>query len=456
VLAGCAGTRVEQTKPTPELPAAWSEAKSDGERVTVADWWKVFRDPSLDHLVQEALARNLDVAAAVARVDEARAVLAYTDASRLPYVDLTGLGDRTRTSQSTTMRQPAGTPAISNNVRLSLNASYEIDLWDRLRNTSEAARAELLAAEAARNTVRIAVASQVAQSYFALRALDAQIETTRRSIAVRERSLELQRKRVELGVLAELDLRQLEAEIAAVRAQLAPMEGSRTREEAALAVVLGRSPRAIMAEVVSAQSGSELALLAPVVPAGLPSELLLRRPDIAEAEQQLAAANARVAIARVSYFPSISLTGYLGRESSTLGNLFAGPAAVWQLAAALTQPIFAGGAIQAEVDAAEARERQALARYQSVIQTAFKDVRSALASQTQARASYDAEQARLTALQDTVRLARLRYEGGLASQLEVLDAERGLLAAELNRTEALRAQRTAIASLMQALGGGWE
>ncbi|RPI46226.1 MAG: transporter, partial [Betaproteobacteria bacterium] len=186
-----------------------------------------------------------------------------------------------------------------------------------------------------------------------------------------------------------------------------------------------------------------------------PSELLLRRPDIVEAEQRLEAANARVAIARVAHFPSIALTGYLGWESATLGALFSSPAAIWRLGTGLAQPLYAGGRLKAEVDASTARERQALARYQSVVQSAFRDVRSALATQAQARASYEAEHARVAALQESVRLARLRYEGGLSSQLEVLDAERGLLAAEINRVEALRAQHSAIAILMQALGGSW-
>lgn len=456
LLAGCMRTGVEQPKPTPELPAAWTGVAAEGERVTVGKWWAIYRDPDLDRLVEESLRQNFDLAGAVARVDEARALLAYAEGARKPLVDLTGQADRSRTSERTAIRQPIGTPHLSNNVRLTVNVSYEIDLWDRLSNASAAARADLLAAEAARDTVRIALSAQVAQSYFNLRALDAQIETTRRTLGLRERSLELQRKRVAAGVMAELDLRQLEAELAAVRAQLPPLERDRTREEAALAVLLGRSPRAIMTEVVTTQTDAVLALTTPVVPAGLPSELLLRRPDIVESEQRLTAANARVAIARVSHFPSIALTGYLGAESAALSSLFSGPAGIWQAAIALAQPIYAGGRLDAEIDIAQARERQAIANYQSIVQTAFRDVRGALATQAQARASYDAEQARAVALGETVRLARLRYEGGLASQLEVLDAERNLLTAELNRIEAVRAQRAAIADLMKALGGGWE
>jgi multidrug efflux system outer membrane protein len=456
LLAGCLPKAAEPLKPALEMPAAWQDLPADGRAITVAHWWSLYDDPVLTRLVEEALAHSSDIAQAVARVDEARALAVMSEASRRPYVDLNAEADRHRTSQRAGVPLPAGTPVERNNFRVTLNASYEIDLWDRLRNAAEAARAELLAAQASRDTVRIAVAAAVAQSYFALRALDLQIDTAQRAIEVRSRALELQRKRVEAGVLAELDLRQIEAELAAVHAQLPPLTGARAREEAALAVLLGRSPRAILAEIVPRQADTDLGLVPPVVPAGMPSELLLRRPDIVEAERRLAAANARVAIARVSHFPSIALTGYLGAESAALGSLFTGPAGIFRLAAALAQPIYAGGRLDAEVDLARARENQALARYQNVIQSSFRDVRSALASQAQARASFEAEQARVRALAEAVRLARLRYEGGLASQIELLDAERNLLAAELNRIEALRAHRAAIASLVQALGGGWD
>ncbi|MGH8635818.1 MAG: TolC family protein, partial [Burkholderiales bacterium] len=250
VLAGCLPNAAETVKPALEMPAAWQALPADGRAITVADWWNVYGDPVLERLVDEALAQSTDIAAAVARVDEAHALVAVTEADRRPVIDLTADADRSRISRRSGMALPPGSPVERNNYRLALNASYELDLWNRLRNATEAARAELLAAQAARDTVRIAVTASVAQSYFTLRALDLQIATTQRTIDVRSRALDLQRKRVEAGVLAELDLRQVEAELAAVRAQLPPLIGSREREEAALAVLLGRSPRAIMAEVI--------------------------------------------------------------------------------------------------------------------------------------------------------------------------------------------------------------
>lgn len=453
-LAGCMPQTSAPVRPAQELPAQWSGVPAEGRPIEVTNWWTTFNDDALNRLVEEAVANNTDIASAVARIDEARALLAQADAARKPVIDGSFQADRAQSSLRNANSMP-GIPRQRNNYRLTINASYEIDLWDRLANASAAARAEVLAAEAARDTVRIAVAAQVARSYFTLRALDAELEVTRLTIGSREQTIDLQRKRVEAGILAGLDLRQIESELAAVRSQLAPLEGSRAREEAALALLLGRSPRGIMETSVPTQGALPLAQPAPVVPAGLPSDLLLRRPDIVEAERRLEAANARVAIARVVHFPSIALTGYLGLESAALSSLFGGPAGIWQAAAALAQPIYAGGRLQAEVDAAAARERQAILQYQGVIQAAFRDVRTALATQAQARATFDAENTRVAALEDTVRLARLRYEGGLSSQIELLDAQRNLLAAQLSRYEAVRAQYVAIADLMQALGGGW-
>jgi multidrug efflux system outer membrane protein len=192
-----------------------------------------------------------------------------------------------------------------------------------------------------------------------------------------------------------------------------------------------------------------------VIPEGLPSDLLLRRPDIAEAEQRLIAANAQIGVARAALFPRISLTGYLGSDSASLGNLFSGPATIWQLAFGLAQPIFQGGRLRAEVDAVRAREQQAVAQYQKKVQVAFGEVREALVAQSRTREVFAAEDERVAALRETLRLARIRFENGLSSQLEVIDAERNLLQAELNRIDALRAQRAAVADVVRTLGGGW-
>jgi multidrug efflux system outer membrane protein len=449
LLAGCA-VQPDYKRPEVELPAAWRESAQNPAKD--GNWWRVYADPALEQLVDQALARNSNLLLAAARVDEARALLAQVDASFYPSVDANFNRNRTLSSAATGLLPP-GVARERNDYRAALNVSYEADLWGRLRTTAQAARADLLASEAARDTVRITLAADVAKSYFALRALDAQAAATRRTLGLREDGLRLQQKRFDGGVISEYDYRQLEAEVAAARAQLPPLERDREIQEAALAVLLGRSPKDVMEASVPRTEISREQLLSAVVPSGLPSELLLRRPDLVEAEQRLVAANARVAVARAAYFPSVQLTGYLGSEAQMLSSLFSGPAGIWQFAAAVAAPIFAGGRLEAQVGAAEAREKQALANYQGAIQNAFREVRAALAAQSRARESFEAEGARAAALGSALRLARLRYDNGLASQLDVIDAERSLLAAEIARHEALRAQRAAVADLFKALGG---
>lgn len=452
-LASCSLTPAYQ-RPAAELPATWSEVPADGAAAPSERWWTLYRDPVLDRLVAEALAMNRDLAIAAARVEEARALLRITDAELVPSIDATAGIDRTRSSERASLPLPPGTPLRRDTYNARINVGYELDLWGRLRGASDAARAQLLATHAARETVRITLASQVVQSYFALISLDEQVNVTRRTIELRNQNLDLERHRYKAGLITDFNLRQLEAEVSAARAQLPALEQRRASVEVGLAVLLGRSPQAIVDERIAVErEKNELA--AAVVPAGLPSDLLLRRPDIVQAEQLLVAANAQIGVARAALFPRIALTGYLGSESTTLGDLMTAPARIWQLAFALAQPIFQGGRLRAEVDVVNARERQALAQYQKTVQAAFGEVREALVAQARSREVFAAEDERAAALRETLRLARIRFENGLSSQLEVIDAERNLLQAELNRVDALRAQRAAVADVVRTLGGGW-
>ena len=448
---GCALIRPDYQRPEVELPAAWKDSAQNPARD--GPWWRVFADPELDKLIAEALERNTDLARAIARVDQSRALLVQTDAAFYPQVDASFVRSRTLSSSATGLLPP-GIERERNNYHASIGVSYEIDLWGKLRASSQAARADLLATEAARETVRITLAADVARAWFALRSLDSQVVSTRRAVGLLEESLRLQKRRFEGGIISEFDYRQLEAEAAGTRAQLPPLERDREIREAGLAVLLGRSPKAIMEDSIArAAEDSRTAMPPVVVPEGLPSELLLRRPDLIEAEQRLMAANARIAVARAQMFPSIPLTGYAGSEGQTLAALFSGPAGIAQIAIGVAATIFAGGRLEAQVDAARARERELLAAYQGAIQNAFFEVRTALATQRRARESYDVESARAVALESSLRLVRLRYANGLSSQLEALDAERNLLAAVNARHEALRAQRAAVAELYRALGG---
>lgn len=451
-LGGCS-FGPEYRRPTTELPDAWQAVPAQGQAVSGERWWMLYGDATLTRLVDEALASNQDLALATARLDEARALARVADAELVPSVDAAFQRDRTRRSDSTATRFPGSLE--NNNYRAQLNVAYELDLWGRLRDSAKAAQAELLATSAARETVRIALTAEVVQSYYALVALDAQIAATRKALGLRADNLRLQRIRADAGLINDFALRQLEAEVAAAQAQLPAFERRRTSEELALGVLLGRSPRALINDAV-ARDADRGQPATPVIPADLPSALLLRRPDVVSTEQRLIAANARIGAARAALFPRIGLSGYLGSESAALSNLLSGPAQIWSLGFALAQPIFQGGRLFGEIEAVQARERQALAQYQRTLQTAFRETHDALVAQTKAREVFDAENTRATALGESLRLARIRYENGLTSQLEVLDAERNLLSAELNRTEALRAQRAAIADVVKALGGGWE
>jgi outer membrane protein, multidrug efflux system len=449
LAAGCTvGPKYE--KPAVEVPEAWPQTAprfaEDGR------WWRIYEDPELDKTIDEALATNADLLVAAARVDEARALLAESRSFFWPRVDALASARRQRNSERTAF-SPPGIPNEFSTYHAALQVSYEVDLFGRLRSNADAARAELEASEASREAVRLALAATVARSYFSLRSLDEQTELTRRTVALREDALGLQRKRLQGGVISEFELRQLEAEAAVVRAQLPPLEAAREREEVALTVLLGRSPKQVFEGKVEVRQAYDERPGPPAIPSGLPSELLLRRPDLVAAERQLAAANARIGVARAEMFPSIALTGALGSESASLSNLFSGPSIIWSIAAGIAQPIFAGGRLQARTDAAEARERAALAQYQQAIRSAFGEVRAALIAQARARETYEAESARATALSESSRLARLRYQNGVASQLDVLDAERGLLEAQRARIAALHAHRAAVADLFRALGG---
>lgn len=454
-LSGCASTKSDMQKITGELPANWATSAGQGVDKISAQWWTIYGDPTLNRLVEDALKQNANLALAVARVDEARAQVGIPRADQYPSVDAGFTRSRQQYSLTGATPYPPGFPRRANDYRAQLNASYEIDLWGKLRSASAAARADLLASEAAQNTVRITLAADVVQGYFNLRSLDEQIAATQRSIGTRNEWLGLQKKRLDAGVISDFDYRQLEADVAGAQAQLPTLELQRAQQEHALAVLLGRSPKAIYEDGVNPEASADKVALPLVVPAGLPSDLLLRRPDIIEAEQRLLAANARIDQARAAVFPAIALTGSYGSESTSLSDLFTGPSLFWSLAAAVTQPIFSAGKLKAGIAITEARQQQAIAQYQLATQNAFKDVRDALAAQTKMRERLEAETQRVNSLRQALGLARLRYENGVASQLDVLDAERNLLNAEQSRADALRAQRAAIADLFKALGGSW-
>jgi len=454
LLGGCA-VGPDYKRPALDLPQGWSDRQKVAGPAAARpvsnmgeQWWSLYRDPVLDKLEDEALAHNADAQVAVARVLQARAQLGVTEADQFPAVSASINESRTKYSQLGSFPRP-----IQNYSQVHLDVSYELDLWGRFRRASEAARAQLMAAESSRDAVKLSLTAQVAQQYFALLAYDAEEKVVRRELAARQETLALDRKRAAVGVLSEYDLHQSEAAEAQVRSQLATLDQARDKQEAMLALLLGRSPREVMDGKVDRGN------LKPVdawVPAGLPAELLLHRPDLKQAEMNLVALNANIGAVRAQFFPSIGLTSYVGSESIAFSKLFTGPAGVFQFAANITQPIFNAGGLQSQEKLAVAQRDEALVQYRQAVANAFGDVRNALAAQTAARKVLDAETARSRALQQAYKQAQLRYENGISSHLDLLTVENNYLQAELNRLDAQRAQRAAVADLFKALGGGWQ
>jgi multidrug efflux system outer membrane protein len=448
-IAGCA-TQPPSPPPVQDVPAG------DAANVVAQQWWNSFDDAELAALVDEALASNLDLKLAIARVDEARGLAALARSELFPSLDLNVGAGRSKISGVGSTPLPPGTPLISNSYSVGFSAAYEVDLWGRVRSGVAAAQQDLLASRFAHDTVRIAVASETARNYFSLRAVDAQLVLLRETLATRDETVRLQTDRYQAGVIGELDLRQSRAERASVAADIAAAERAARTLESALAVLAGRSPRGVFATDVARRASTPREIdPVPDVPAGLPSDLLAQRPDIRAAENRLAAADYRISEARAQYFPTIALTGSFGGASAALGDLLISPARVWSIAAALAQPIFRAGQISAQVDVATARREQALIAYMQSVQTAFREAHDAFAAQRNSRDVFDAQTERSDNLAKALELARLRYEAGYSPFLEVLDAQRNLLAAERARIDAARDVRIATVDVYRALGGGW-
>jgi multidrug efflux system outer membrane protein len=445
-LAGCtAGPNY--TRPDVDLPTEYGVAQA--QVPAPQRWWVVFQDPVLDKLVDEALAANRDLKAAAQRIEQARAQVAIARSAQWPDAGIQYDASRSRASERSSVPLPADA-LTSTSHRLVLAASWELDFWGKYRRASEAARAELAASEAGRDAVRNSLVGDVARGYFTLRALDRRLEILELTRTGREKSLELQKLRLDAGVVSELEYRQVESDLRAAIALVPVVRQQRTVQEGALAVLLGRSPREVFGAEIP--RGIPVNPVAVEVPAGLPSELLLRRPDIRQSEERLHAENARIGVARAAFFPSITLTGFFGGESQKLSDLFLGPARVWSVGGGLLQPLFASSAIRGGVDLANARTREAAELYQKTIANAFREVRDALAAQGNLREADLAQQERVRALARTAQLTRLRYDAGAVSLFEFLEAERQLLVARLDAVDAERDRRASIVDLYLALG----
>ena len=442
-LVACLGEPYQ--RPAIEVPA---EFRISVEQTPQADdrlWWQGFGDPVLDGLVEEALKNNEDLRIAAARVDEFHGAMMQVRAGLVP-----GVGYSAQSGQQQPSRAvPPGSDATVNSVSGGFTAGWEIDVWGRIRNLTAASVADWQASEADRRAAVLSVVGATVTGYLVLLSLDEQLATAHSTLESRAKALAVFEKRHKGGVVSGVEVAQAQSAYEVAAASIPLLEQQIEQQENALSVLLGRTPGPI-------QRGRKLEQLGtPAIPAGLPSDVLTWRPDVVAAEQQLVAANARVSAARALYFPTISLTGFLGSASTSLGELFSSGTDTWNYLGAAAGPIFQGGANVGANQVADARKAQLVANYRSVVRRAFADVDDALVATVKTTERTQAQKAQVDALIRYATLSRKRYDGGYTSYLEVLDAETSLFNAELLSSQGERDRLLAHVDLYRALGGGW-
>jgi multidrug efflux system outer membrane protein len=442
-IATPAGFRAPEPLPPPQA-ASLADLK----------WFEVFQDEKLQELVRTALVQNYDLRDAILRVEQARAGLGIARSNQYPSINAGAALDFNRLSRDGATRIPE-TVLLSQNRNFGSVAigflSFEIDIWGKMRRATEAARANLLGAEEVRKGVVITLVSDVATAYLTLRELDYALEISKRTLQTREASLALTQSRQRGGVATLLDLRQAEQLVDTAEQTIPGLEQQIEQTENRITLLLGNYPGGVArGRSLTAQS------LPPEVPPGLPSALLERRPDIHAAEQELIAANAEIGVARAAYFPQLSLSGLLGGQSTQLTSLFSGPHSTWSVVPQVSQPIFTAGRLKSNVRLAEAGKERALVQYERTIQTAFTEVSNSLIAHQRVRESREKQEALVAALQDRLRLAYIRYRGGVDTQLNALDADRDLFQAELSLSQIRLDELLTVVQLYKALGGGWQ
>lgn len=456
LLAGCT-VGPKYRRPVVQPPAVFRGTtemtpRPDAQSLADLQWFEVFGDEQLQAFVRAALVANYDLRMAVARVDAARANLGLTRADQLPNVTAGADATTLRFSRHGSFPLPPGTSLNRTFGEALLNLlSFEVDIWGRLRRATEAARADLLATEENRKAVITTLVSDVATAYFHLLELDGELDIAKRTLAVRQDSLNLIKLRAQGGVATLLEVRQAEQLVYSATQTIPDTERRIEQMENQIRLLLGQNPESVARGRPLTEQEQP-----PAVPPGLPSALLERRPDIRAAEQNLVAANANIGVAKAAYFPKITLTGYLGYQSNQLSNLFTGSSGIWNFVPKVTQPIFTAGRLRSNVRLAEAQRQMALIDYEKTIQTAFREVSDALVQYRKVKEMRTQQQLLVSTLQDRSRLAYLRYRGGVDTLLNALDADRDLFSAQLSLTQTRRNELLALVQLYKALGGGWQ
>jgi multidrug efflux system outer membrane protein len=445
LLAGCA-VGPDYKRPAVDAPQAFRFQGSEAGRIADTAWWAQFRDPVLDELIGVALRENKDVKIAAARIELFLGQYMSTRSLLLPQAGANLNGTKGRLP-SGAFGQALG--PVQDQYEATLSVNWEIDLFGKRRRETEAARAQVLASEEGRRATILTLVSSVASSYITLRELERELQIARDTAASREASYKLFQDRFEGGTVSELELAQAKSQFEASLVDIPRLESLIGQQENALSILLGRNPGPIRA------SQPLQALAVPPVPAGLPSELIERRPDLRQAEQQLVAANALIGAARAQYFPTISLTGLFGYISKDFSSLFSGSTKVWSYGLGVSAPIFTGGGIAGQVRQAEAQQQEALLTYQKAIQVAFQEVSDALLTHAKSRDQLGFQARQVDTLRNYLELARLRYDEGYTSYIEVLDAERSLFEAEVSYTQTQSQVYASLVNLYKAMGGGW-
>jgi multidrug efflux system outer membrane protein len=436
-------------RPAVESPPDWRFEVAEARDTANTEWWQQFQDPVLDQLIADALAHNLGVRIAAANVEQAAAVLTQAKAPLYPQVSYSADASRGRASEANATPVPSTVPNPQTAYQVLAGASWELDLWGRIRRLSEAARAELFATQEARRGVILSLVSAVATSYVQLRAYDEQLAIAQRTKDTYGESVRLFELQHEHGVVSRMTVEQARTQYETAAAAVPSIESAIVQTENAIAVLLGRNPGPVPRGL------SITALTLPPVPSGIPSQVLEQRPDVRQAEQTLVAANARIGAAKALYFPTISLTGAYGTGSAELGNLFKGPSKTWSYAGSVVGPIFTGGATRAGVRQAEASRKAAELGYVAAIQSAFGDVEDALVSRQKLAQQLDAQGRLVTAAREYARLAQLQFEGGVAPYMTVLQAQQQLFPAELDEAQIRASLFASTVNVYKAMGGGW-
>lgn len=442
-------------KPKLNLPIQ-TNARADEEvaEFLVEGWWRIFKDTTLDDLEKQALKNNADIKQAIANIAEAAALADVSLADYFPSIAATATGMQAGLSKSAAASQGGKITRAFDYVG-TIGASYELDFFGKYRRANEAARANLLASHASKEVVLLTVTSEVAKTYFALRAYDAKLAIARRTLKTRQEGYLVYKSRFENGYCTEFDYLRMKAEMDSVKTTVLDLEAAAAKIENALSVLIGASPKDMIIRKTSRASTLEMLKIPTVVPSGLPSNLLARRPDVVAAEGQLIAANANIGQAIAANFPSFSLTAAFGFEGSTLGHVFHPSNEMWSLGQSISLPLFAGGRIEGMTKVAEARYKKALAGYEKTVQMAFRETLDALISAKKSSEIVASRTRQVDSLKKSYHIALTQKESGLIGLLDLLDVERGLLSTEMELTNALQNQLNAIVDLCKALGGGW-